>query len=314
MNLQHIRYAQAVMKHGSINKAAKELYITQPYLSYCIKELEHNFGIKLFNRTTLGSVVTDEGKEFIELAAPLIRDAEYIKERYSKKIQKNRYAICSTRTAVTMKVFESFYQRIADDEHYEISFYETGIIEVIDQVYYNSADIGIVLYLAEEEKFIKNYIKDKHLDLYEIDRAGIYVTISKKHKLASVKLIHGFELEPYPCVTYSDFMDPVLNIETESNVLGIDKPTRLLYVRDRHTLLRTLSLTDAYAAAPKFFDEDHELYNLTSIPVKGKSSQIRFACVARCNAGYAEQDHKYIKYQEMLKSILKEIIVQYLKE
>lgn len=78
--------------------------------------------------------------------------------------------------------------------------------------------------------------------------------------------------------------------------------------------VRALSLTDADAAAPKFFVENNELSNLRSTPVKGKSSQIRFACVARRNAGYGEQDHKNFKYQEMLKSILKEIIVKDLKE
>ena len=39
MNLQHMKYAVAVAETGSINKAAKKLFVGQPNLSRAIKDL-----------------------------------------------------------------------------------------------------------------------------------------------------------------------------------------------------------------------------------------------------------------------------------
>lgn len=312
MNLQHIKYAQAVMKYGSINKAAKELFITQPYLSYCIKELEHSFGIKLFNRTSVGSEITDEGKEFLEMTRPLLFNAEQIKEKYSKKIRKSKYVICSTRTAVALKAFETFCKNISSNEHYELSFYETGLVEVIEQVYFNTADIGIILYLTGEEKFVRNYTMDKNLKIIDLDRVPVFITVSKNHEVAGSTRLSGSEMEHFPCVTYSDFMDSVLNIEKECGVIGIEKPMQVIYVRDRHTLLRTLSVTEAYVIGPKFLKEEHELFNLVSIPVQNVNSLICFGCVVRNDAS-VEKGYNKKRYQRMMIKILRETVEKYLK-
>ena len=41
MTLQQLRYAVAIAEHKSMNKAAAELFITQPSLSNTIKDLEN---------------------------------------------------------------------------------------------------------------------------------------------------------------------------------------------------------------------------------------------------------------------------------
>ena len=54
MNILHMKYAVEVARMGSINKAAEQLYIAQPNLSRCIKELEADLGIVIFDRTFKG--------------------------------------------------------------------------------------------------------------------------------------------------------------------------------------------------------------------------------------------------------------------
>ena len=41
MNLMYLKYAVEVAASGSINKAAEKLYMDQPNLSRCIKELDN---------------------------------------------------------------------------------------------------------------------------------------------------------------------------------------------------------------------------------------------------------------------------------
>ena len=61
MNLLHLKYACEVERCGSINQAAKNLYVSQPYLSNCLQSLEQSVNVSLFTRSNRGVVPTDRG-------------------------------------------------------------------------------------------------------------------------------------------------------------------------------------------------------------------------------------------------------------
>ncbi|URN96809.1 MAG: LysR family transcriptional regulator [Candidatus Pristimantibacillus lignocellulolyticus] len=66
-------------KTGSLTKAAKSLYITQPSVSHAIKQLEESFGMTLFYRNSKGVALTQEGHilySYIEQSQILITLAE----------------------------------------------------------------------------------------------------------------------------------------------------------------------------------------------------------------------------------------------
>ena len=62
MNVMHLRYAVEISKTKSINKAAENLFMSQPNLSRAIKELESSIGIDIFKRTSKGMTVTPKGE------------------------------------------------------------------------------------------------------------------------------------------------------------------------------------------------------------------------------------------------------------
>lgn len=49
MNLTDLEFVIAVERHGSISKAAKELFVAQPNLSKVIRTLEKNSGLSSLN-------------------------------------------------------------------------------------------------------------------------------------------------------------------------------------------------------------------------------------------------------------------------
>lgn len=61
-----------VCKYESITKAAEKLYMTQPAVSLAIKELEENYGIKLFDRLTRRIQITEDGRRLLEYAVHLV--------------------------------------------------------------------------------------------------------------------------------------------------------------------------------------------------------------------------------------------------
>ena len=58
MTLQQLRYAVAIAEHKSMNKAAAELFITQPSLSNTIKDLENEIHTEIFSRSNRGIVIS----------------------------------------------------------------------------------------------------------------------------------------------------------------------------------------------------------------------------------------------------------------
>ena len=65
MTLQQLRYAVTIADMKSMNKAASELFVSQPALSNTIHDLEEELQIEIFLRTNRGIVVTTEGEEFL---------------------------------------------------------------------------------------------------------------------------------------------------------------------------------------------------------------------------------------------------------
>ena len=65
-----------------MNEAAKKLLVSQASLSAAVRELEDEFGIRIFDRSNKGVRVTKDGAEFIRYARQLIAQYEVINDRY----------------------------------------------------------------------------------------------------------------------------------------------------------------------------------------------------------------------------------------
>lgn len=82
MTLQQLRYALTIADCKSMNKAAAELFITQPSLSNTIKDLENEIHTEIFIRSNRGIVITPEGEEFLGYAKQMLDHYRLIEERY----------------------------------------------------------------------------------------------------------------------------------------------------------------------------------------------------------------------------------------
>ena len=68
MNITELRYLVAIMKWGSVSAAAKQLYAAQPNVSKALKNLEEEYGVRIFERSSTGMIPTEQGKRFIAQA------------------------------------------------------------------------------------------------------------------------------------------------------------------------------------------------------------------------------------------------------
>ena len=81
MTLQQLRYAVAIAEHKSINKAASDLFVSQPSLSNSMKDLENEIHTTIFVRSNKGIVITPEGEEVLGYARQMLDHYRLIEDR-----------------------------------------------------------------------------------------------------------------------------------------------------------------------------------------------------------------------------------------
>jgi DNA-binding transcriptional LysR family regulator len=78
-NLEWYRIFLQTARHRNLTKAAVELHITQPSVSYAIKQMEEALGLKLFHRLSKGVELTEEGQalfEYVEQSFSMLDTAQ----------------------------------------------------------------------------------------------------------------------------------------------------------------------------------------------------------------------------------------------
>ncbi|MDR6552654.1 LysR family transcriptional regulator [Paenibacillus qinlingensis] len=79
MNLEWYRIFLHTAKCRNLTKAAQELHITQPSVSYAIKQIEETVGLKLFHRLSKGVELTEEGRtlfDYVEQSFALLQSGQ----------------------------------------------------------------------------------------------------------------------------------------------------------------------------------------------------------------------------------------------
>lgn len=80
MNMKEQQYVCVLAECGSITRAAKELYISQPALSIYINNLEKSLNVKLFERVGKRFILTYAGERYVEKARAMLRLEEEFEE------------------------------------------------------------------------------------------------------------------------------------------------------------------------------------------------------------------------------------------
>ena len=202
MTLQQLRYVIEVAKTGSMNVAAKQLFVSQPSLSMAIRELENDVHISIFERTTKGVVITAEGEEFLGYARQIINQVELLEDKYIEAGQiKKKFGVAAQHYSFAVKAFGEMVQGF-DMDKYEFAIREARTHDVIHDVVTGKSEIGILYTNDFNEKVLNKIFKDNQLEFVHLFTCEGYAYLWKNHPLAGKKVIALEELQDYPCLSF----------------------------------------------------------------------------------------------------------------
>ncbi|MHB9149199.1 MAG: LysR family transcriptional regulator [Thermoleophilia bacterium] len=146
MELAQLRYFTAIADALSFTEAAVKLHVSQPALSYQIKQLENELGARLFDRTSRKVSLTVDGRTFLPLAQAVLLKAEeatrVMEERLGVLTGSVRFGcIPSAAAYVVPPILASFARSWPG---IQVTLVETGAADLERGVLDGSADFAII--------------------------------------------------------------------------------------------------------------------------------------------------------------------------
>ena len=250
MNIQYLKYVVEVDKVGSINKAAKNLYMGQPNLSAAIKELEKDLGISIFYRSKKGVFPTKEGEKFLVYAKKIISDINQLESLYTANTDSTiRFSIAACRaTYITMAV-SNFINDLKNKKEMTVNFNETNSLNVIHEVANGNAEIGIIRCQNIHENFFVSLLKSKNLIFEPLWEFKMLLTFSENHPLALKKKIKAEMLKKYIEIIQGDIKIPVEKNNKTINSYQTSPQSISVYDRGSHINL-LVNVNEAFMWVP----------------------------------------------------------------
>lgn len=265
MTLQQLRYIIIVAEKGSINEAAKYLYVSQPSLSNSIKELEEELGFPIFIRTNRGVTLSHKGMEFLGYARQVITQADLLEEKYIKKTKQIKsFCASSQHYPFVSHAFVELVKEYEEDD-YNFTLSETTTYEVIENVKTLYSEIGILYLSKYNEAVIRKILSENNLIFEELVRAKPHVFLYKEHPLAKEELIDLEDLREYPKISFNQGMYNAFYYSEE--VFSNLPVERSINVSDRAAVVNFMMGLNAYTFSSGIFPEYLHDQDIISIPV-----------------------------------------------
>lgn len=298
MTLQQLKYALTIADCGSMNEAAKQLFISQPSLSETMKELETEIGLDIFLRSNRGIVITPEGEEFLGYARQVTEQFGLLQSKYIDKKVKEKFSVSTQHYTFAVKAFVETVKQTGM-EQYEFAVHETTTISVIENVKNFKSEIGVLYENDFNEKVLNKIFKENGLEFVELFSCDTFVYLWSGHPLAKQDVITMEELDEYPCLSFDQGKNNSLYLAEEMK--STYEYRRLIKANDRATLLNLMIGLNAYTLCSGIICEDLNGNDYKAVPLK-ETEKMRIGYIKRKGAKVSHIGELYIeelkKYKE----------------
>ena len=305
MTLTQLNYLITIAETGSFNKAAEQLYLSQPSLTSAMKELEKELGITLFYRSKRGVTLTGDGTEFLYYARQIYGQYENVLEKYGKdSSHKKRFGVSTQHYSFVVKAFVDMAREF-DMSQYEFAIRETKTAEVIRDVSTMKSEIGVLDLCDFNRKAMVRLLQSAGLEFHHLVDCQAYVYLWKGHPLAGEDSICFEQLKDYPCLSFEQGDDSSFYLAEE--ILSTNEYPQVIRANDRATMLNLMVGLNGYTLCSGIICEELNGKDYLAVPFQddeeNANSVMEIGYVIRKNTFLSRMGERYLK-------AMKEYLVQ----
>ena len=292
MKLRTIEYVIEIAQCGSINKAAQNLYLSQPNLSNSIKALETELGFKIFVRNSSGIELTPEGSVFLKSAVRIQNELEQIKKIPTLFHEYRDLSIVSTNSSLFFQIFIAYRNQYPLDD-IEDTFRETGLIQSFRNLMEQRYRLSIFYCFSCRREY-----HEVRADRYVFDMVPLYshvpieVLVSVSNPLARRSSLDFEEIRNYPIITYEGF-----KYEDRLGVLNVDRSQKVTKIFDRGGLRDIISSSNTAIAVVKKGSVDISGHSrCATLPISGKVPSLDIYMIKQRNYQLSPREKEFIQF------------------
>ena len=253
MKTQQLQNFVEVIDSGSINKAAKKLYMTQPNVSRSIHSLEEEMGQVLLIRTNKGIQLTPAGQSLYFYAKSILTQFQMLEKlKYMNPHDLfNKLTISVDSIFLRDDLILLFYDHIRSADT-EIHMFETTCEEVIENVSSLKSELGITVLNNHQLSVFKKMCELKELEYEILDSGPLYVHLNENNPLASKDKINANDLleNTYIHLPYDLFSNINLSISVDN--VQLSSFTHTLTMSNYHAIIHFIKNTNAFLCGHKW--------------------------------------------------------------
>lgn len=270
MKTEHLQYMILTAEQGSISKAARLLYMTQPQLSNIIRDMEQSLQFPIFVRKQNGVTPTPQGEQFLLYARRIINETKSIENLRADQSDRLRFHLSSFKSSIVLDCFLQLTEKYKDSP-YMFSFFENGNPGAMEDVYNQTSDIGVVFLIATHRKKLLADFTSCGLDYHPITTFIPHIIISQDHPLLQQDAPPRREqFYEYGMLRYAKglhFGSQELDDIWYSSYLDTSRIRQIIEVSDRATMHNLLANTTCFSIGLNNGIYQEKLHSIVSVPM-----------------------------------------------
>ncbi|WP_125571025.1 LysR family transcriptional regulator [Lacticaseibacillus songhuajiangensis] len=265
MRIQQLEYLEKIAETGSINEAAKQLFISQPSLSQAMKELEKEYGVQLFYRSRGGITLTDAGREFINYSRGVLDQVNLLNEHFGQgTVRKRVFSVSAQHYAFVVHAFVELVKEIGGDE-YQFTLRETQTQNVLDDIQSLKSELGVIYLNKFNRTVMLRLIAEKDLEFVPLFQAQPHVFVGRDNPLTKKKRITLDDLTDYPYLSYEQ--GDTNSFYFSEEILSTLHHKKHIQISDRATIFNLMVGLDGYTISSGIISSELNDEKIVAIPL-----------------------------------------------
>lgn len=205
MKIEQLQLFIKIVEEGSMNEAARQMYLARSSVSSSIKKLESELNGQIFERNSKGVCLTPFGADAYRQARDICDKIDFLQRESCQRASGN-LSIASMYCSLAYDAFIQLYK-----DHYHEDFIgnieECDLIQAMENVHLGLAELGVVTLFSDSDVITMKKFEEMDLAFHQIMDRNLYVVVGPKNPLfnQAVEEIRLEDLKDYPYIVNYEF-------------------------------------------------------------------------------------------------------------